>query len=200
MIPALLDIVRKIIAIIIALLLYILPKAFAQVDTVYTPSTDSTRISSTSVPVPVGTLMQQSAPQSSEFTMQKSPWQAMWRSLVLPGFGQYYNEDYWKIPLFVGATGYFVYNIIDNQNKFIEKRDAALQAEQMQSTTVAIVKAEREFYRDKRDQAAFYLLGVYVVGVIDAYVGAHLYDFDVSDEMTLTLRPSLQGLGIRLQW
>lgn len=200
MIPALLDIIRKVIAIIIALLLYLLPKAMAQVDTVYTPLTDSSRIESTDTPVPVGTLMQRSPAQASGFTMTKSPWQALWRSFVLPGFGQYYNEDYWKVPLFVGATGYFVYNIIDNQNKFLEKRDAVISAEQAQSTAVLALKVEREFYRDKRDQAAFYLLGVYVVSIIDAYVGTHLYDFDVGDEMTFTLQPSIHSIGIRVQW
>ena len=41
--------------------------------------------------------------------MTKSPWGAVWRSAVIPGWGQFYNESYWKIPLFAGAIGGLVF-------------------------------------------------------------------------------------------
>lgn len=203
MIPAILNFIRKIIAIIVALLLYLLPKAFAQVDTTRPPQSvaDSTTVDSVNVPVPIGSITENTAPAAPGFTMKKSPWQAMWRSLLLPGFGQYYNEQYWKVPLFAGATGYLVYSIIDNQNRFIDRRDAVIAAEAAGQPS-STLKVEREFYRDKRDEAAFYLLGVYVISVIDAYVGAHIYDFDVSEDVSgrLLLLPASGGLGLQLRW
>lgn len=203
MIPAILDFIRKLVAIIIALLLYLLPKAFAQVEPVRPPMTvtDSTTVDSVSTPVPIGSLTDKTTPPASGFVMTKSPWQAMWRSLVVPGFGQYYNEQYWKVPLFVGATGYLVYNIIDNQNKFIDKRAAVLAADAAGKPS-STLKVEREFYRDKRDEAAFYLLGVYVISVIDAYVGAHIYDFDVGEDVSarLLLLPASGGIGLQMRW
>ena len=42
-------------------------------------------------------------------------------------------------------------------------------------------KSWREYYRDNRDMSAFYLLGVYILAAVDAYVVAHLFDFDVSE-------------------
>jgi len=46
------------------------------------------------------------------------------------------------------------------------------------------LKANKEFNRDNRDMMAFYLLGVYIISAVDAYVGAHLYDFNVDDELS----------------
>lgn len=203
MIPVILDFIRKLVAIIIALLLYLLPKAFAQVEPTRIPLsvTDSTTVDSVTAPVPIGSLTDKTAPPASGFVMTKSPWQAMWRSLVLPGYGQYYNEQYWKVPLFVGATGYLVYNIIDNQNRFIDKRAAVIAAD-ANGEPSATLKVEREFYRDKRDEAAFYLLGVYVISIIDAYVGAHIYDFDVDEDVSarLLLLPASGGIGLQMRW
>ena len=202
MIPTILEFIRKIIAFIIALLLYLLPKASAQVDTVQTPRpiSDSTTVDSVATPVPIGTIME-TADSSPGFTMSKSPWQAMWRSMVLPGFGQYYNEHYWKVPLFVGTTGYLVYSIIDNQNKFSDKSDE-LQAAADAGRPTTTLKVEREFYRDSRDEAAFYLLGVYILSIVDAYVGAHLYDFDVGDDLSgeLLLLPVSGRIGLQMRW
>ncbi len=202
MIPTLLELIRKIIAFIIAILLYLLPKAYAQVDTVRTPHTisDSTTIDSVVTPVPIGSIMESSKP-SAGYTMSKSPWQAMWRSMVLPGFGQYYNEDYWKVPLFVGTTGYLVYSIINNQSKFSNKSDEVRAATDA-GKPVTTLKVEREFYRDRRDEAAFYLVGVYIIGIVDAYVGAHLYDFDVGDDLSgeLLLLPASGRIGLQVRW
>ncbi len=202
MIPTILEFIRKLIALIIALLLYLLPRAFAQVDTVQTPRTvqDSTTIDSVATPVPIGSLMESSDP-SPGYTMTKSPWEAMWRSMVVPGFGQYYNEDYWKVPLFVGATGYLVYSIIDNQNKFSDKRNA-VEAAASAGTPTATLKVQREFYRDRRDEAVFYLVGVYIIGIVDAYVGAHLYDFDVGDDLSgeVLLLPVSGRIGLQVRW
>lgn len=202
MIPTILEIIRKIIAFIIALLLYLLPKAYAQVDTVQTPRTarDSTTIDSVTAPVPIGSILESSKPVAG-FTMTRAPWESMWRSMVLPGFGQYHNEDYWKVPLFVGATGYLVYSIIDNQNKFSDKRDA-VEAATREGKATATLKVQREFYRDRRDEAAFYLAAVYIIGIVDAYVGAHLYDFDVGDDLSgkIMLLPASGGIGLQLRW
>ncbi len=60
------------------------------------------------------------------------------------------------------------------------------------------LKLEKEFYRDLRDKDAFYLFGVYIISAIDAYVGAHLYDFNVSDNLSFNISPDLNQ-GVLLQ-
>jgi hypothetical protein len=49
------------------------------------------------------------------------------------------------------------------------------------------MKSLRDFYRDQRDQFYLYAGLVYLINVVDAYVDAHLFDFDVSDKMKLGL-------------
>ena len=43
----------------------------------------------------------------------------------------------------------------------------------------------RDFYHDERDKFAWFLGALYVLNIVDAYAGAHLYDFDVSPELAL---------------
>ena len=65
------------------------------------------------------TSIQDTAKISSDvFIMQKSPWGAVARSAILPGWGQIYNEAYWKVPVVWGIMGWFAYSWIDNNNKY----------------------------------------------------------------------------------
>lgn len=112
----------------------------------------------------------------SVFVMQKSPWGAVVRSAIIPGFGQFYNESYWKIPVIWGVGALFfsgwVYNnnlYKDNKNLFIEKGEE-------------IYKLRRDFYRDQRDNFTIYLVLLYILNLVDAYVDAHLYDFNVEED------------------
>ena len=123
---------------------------------------------------------------SRKFVMKKSPWTAVALSAVLPGLGQFYNESYWKIPIIAAVGGYFGFEIIRNNNKFLEYRDKY--AESQNDTLFGanpIYKDFREFYRDQRDQFIIYFGLLYLVNLFDAYVDAHLYDFDVSDEVKI---------------
>ncbi|MFN3693677.1 MAG: DUF5683 domain-containing protein, partial [Ignavibacterium sp.] len=52
------------------------------------------------------------------FQMTKSPWGAVARSAIIPGWGQFYNESYWKIPVIWGTAAWFVYNWIDNDRLY----------------------------------------------------------------------------------
>jgi hypothetical protein len=140
------------------------------------------------------------------FTMTKSPLLAFGLSII-PGAGQIYVGSYWKAPLLLGgacALAYSVYyfnrNYQDTYNKYEEinsKHDPA------NNNTLDSIRLYREFYRDNRDMSAFYLLGVYIIAAVDAYVGAHLYDFNVSDNFTFMLAPDPR-FGVRanfyLKW
>jgi len=121
--------------------------------------------------------------QSTKFKMKKSPLVAVMLSAVLPGAGQFYNKSYWKIPIIAGLVGYFGYEYINNNNKFKDYRD------QYDATITPSnpfgdenLKTLREFYRNQRDDFVWYFIIVYVVNLVDAYVDAHLFDFDVKEE------------------
>jgi hypothetical protein len=118
--------------------------------------------------------------------MTKSPSGAIWRSLAIPGWGQIYVESYWKAPLFFVGSATLVYFIFDNHNKYSNNSDRLVNMK-TDDPNYEITKLRRDFYLDNRDMSAFYLLGVYILAAVDAYVGAHLYDFEVEDKLSLNL-------------
>jgi hypothetical protein len=114
-----------------------------------------------------------------KFIMQKSPTGAMIRSIILPGFGQYYNESYWKIPVIWGFLGYFGYKAIDNNRLYNEY--AGIVALQTNADLKTHYTTIRDFYRDNRDSFIVYMALTYLLNIVDSFVDAHLFDFDVSD-------------------
>lgn len=120
------------------------------------------------------------------FVMKKNPWKAVAYSAILPGSGQFYNESYWKIPIIAGLGGYFGYEIVKNNNKFLDYKNQFINSQTQQNPSGdERLKTLREFYRDQRDDFIIYSVILYVVNLIDAYVDAQLYDFDVSDKIKL---------------
>ena len=115
---------------------------------------------------------------SEQFVMQKSPWGAVLRSAIIPGWGQIYNESYWKVPVVWGTMGWFVYVWIDNNNKYKDYKNLYLQ---YGTNSNYDYKKARDFYRDQRDQFAIYMVLTYFLNLVDAYVDAHLFDFSVEE-------------------
>jgi len=123
---------------------------------------------------------------STKFKMKKDPWKAVLYSAILPGAGQFYNKSYWKIPIIAGVGGYFVYEIIKNNNKYRDFRDQYINSQTPQNPQGDLrLKDLREFYSDQRDDFIIYSVILHVVNMIDAYVDAQLYDFDVSDKIRI---------------
>ncbi|MEO8665487.1 MAG: DUF5683 domain-containing protein [Ignavibacteria bacterium] len=122
------------------------------------------------------------------FKMKKSPWKAVTYSAILPGAGQFYNESYWKIPVIAGLGGYFVYEWIRNNNTYLDYKEQYINSQTPENPSGNLqLQTLREFYRDQRDNFIIYSVILYVVNLIDAYVDAQLYDFDVSDNIRLGL-------------
>jgi len=109
------------------------------------------------------------------FQMQKSPWGAVGRSAILPGWGQYYDENYWHIPVIWGLLGWFGSQWILNNNNYKTYRDEFIETEDNND------KLKRDFYRDQRDQFTIYIAITYLLNLVDAYVGSHLFDFSVEE-------------------
>jgi hypothetical protein len=111
------------------------------------------------------------------FVMSKSPWGAVARSAVIPGWGQFYNESYWKIPVIWGTAAWFVYNWVDNNNLYNDYKSL------YQSSESEYYRRLRNFYRDQRDKFTIYLGLLYLLNLVDAYVDAHLFDFNVNENV-----------------
>lgn len=109
------------------------------------------------------------------FIMSKSPWGAVARSAVIPGWGQFYNESYWKIPVIWGTAAWFIYNWVDNNHLYNEYKSL------YQTSELEYYRRLRNFYRDQRDKFSIYLGLLYLINLVDAYVDAHLFDFNVNE-------------------
>ncbi len=132
---------------------------------------------------------------ATDLQESKSPTVATIKSAILPGWGQYYVESYFKSALFFGAEATFIYLIIDNHSKYTSARDEyeAAKANGEDSFLISRLESTMNAHHNNRDQTAFYMLGIHVLSAIDAYVGAHLFEFDVTDEIKLGHCPNQFG-------
>ena len=107
------------------------------------------------------------------------------------GWGQIYNQSYWKAPIVWGFTAWFVGNWVYNNNKYTTNRNYYLAnqyilndktASTARQSELSRAKRFRDFYRDQRDLFAIYLGITYVLNLVDAYVDAHMFDFTVKED------------------
>lgn len=133
------------------------------------------------------------------------------RSAVLPGWGQIYNKKAWKAPIIWGGMGACVYFINDNLTQ-VDLYKTALIAEgdsdpnTINDTGYTQSQLENllETYTRWRDLSFMTLGVVYLLNVVDAHVDAHLFYFDVGDDLTVGWQPSFvvgsrtPGIGVSL--
>jgi hypothetical protein len=135
---------------------------------------------------------------------------------LIPGGGQIYNQKYWKVPVVYVGFGALAYSTLMNQQYYDEVRLAYLQRinkEPVTNPEYANVPTEmlfglREYYRKNRDLSVIGLFGLYAFNLIDAAVDAHLREFDVTDKLSLQLKPVYQmglagnysGLNLRIRF
>ncbi len=141
------------------------------------------------------------------------------RSALIPGWGQAYNREYWKIPLVYGVlaipTGLYFYN-----NNFYKKTKFAYEARfkeaagdssdvanidpQLKNLGITSLQSYRNAFRRDRDYSILWFLLAWGLQVADATVFAHLNQFDVSNDLTMEVTPVFNpltrtpGLGLTL--
>ncbi len=129
---------------------------------------------------------QEAPPESLGYVGTRSPALATVLSTIAPGAGQIYAERYWTIPVIWGFGYWFVRNYIQLDRKYNEWSSAytlSLQQGIYAGSGDPYIKSLRDFYHNERDRFAFYLALTYVLNIVDAYVGASLYGFDVGEDL-----------------
>lgn len=134
-----------------------------------------------------------------------SPFKASIMSTALPGLGQIYNGKWWKVPIIYGGFGGLIYSSVINDVRRREFLNAYIARVDDDPNTVdtqfegqysdANLRELSEFYQRNRDLSIIFTGVLYALNIIDASVDAHLKDFDVSDDLTLKVRPSMQPMG-----
>tara|TARA_R110001592_G_scaffold109210_2_gene304720 strand:- start:1536 stop:2060 length:525 start_codon:yes stop_codon:yes gene_type:complete len=122
-----------------------------------------------------------------------SPAKAAFYSAVLPGLGQAYNKKYWKIPLVYGALGTGIYFYVTNKKDYDRYRDAYKRRlagfsddEFNGRVTLDGLQRAQKFYRKNKEVALLVTIGIYALNIIDANVDAHLLQYNVDENLTLS--------------
>jgi Family of unknown function (DUF5683) len=126
----------------------------------------------------------------SVFVMQKSPWGAVLRSAIIPGWGQIYNQSYIKAPIIWGGIFALVLGWRFYNSRYKSYKDLYNQTSYTPYLNV------RDFYHNQRDLFSIYIGIVYVLNLVDAYVDAELFDFNVQEDY----RTHQTMLGIKLNF
>lgn len=115
-------------------------------------------------------------------------------SVLLPGLGQAYNGEYWKIPIYVGglaAAGHFcaLFNtqFVRFRNIYIESVNEGYDG----PITSEVAKYYRDLYRRYRDYSIVAIAAVYLLQIIDANVFSYMHDFNVNDNLAMTVSPAV---------
>jgi Family of unknown function (DUF5683) len=118
----------------------------------------------------------------------KSPTRALMYALVLPGLGQAYNGKYWKMPIVWASLGVAGYAIVFNTGQYEEATINFILDESQDN--------ERILNGWKRNMELSYIVTILIYGlqVLDAYVDANLSNWDVNDNLSMGISPSLQPM------
>jgi len=140
----------------------------------------------------------------------QSPRKAAILSATLPGLGQVYNKKYWKIPIIYAGLLTSVYYINDNNVEYKRYKNAYLRrldnnpdnddfVGEYSNGDLLILK---DFYRRNREVSILCFIGTYIINVLDASVDAHLFDYDISEDISLQITPTstanFNGLSLTL--
>lgn len=137
-------------------------------------------------------------PVIMEKVEQHSPRKATILSAVLPGAGQIYNKKYWKLPILYGGFAAVGYAIHWNQDRYITYKDAlAIRIDGNEETidnfeeiySEENLRTLKDFYRRNRDLSIIIGGIVYVLNILDAHIDAHLFYFDVTDDLGMKISP-----------
>ncbi len=160
------------------------------------------------------------AKKDSAIKQKHIPRIATRRSAMIPGWGQAYNREYWKIPLVYGALAIPTFTFFDNNNYYkmckfaydavyaatVGNSNGIKDSSQLQFIDSKVRRTDgtllglsdyqnyRNTFRKNRDYSIFWFIILWGVNVADATVFAHLKDFDVSNDLTMHLQPNLNPI------
>lgn len=127
-----------------------------------------------------------------------SPRKAIILSAVVPGLGQAYNKKYWKIPIVYAGLGVGVYFLQDNlrevktfKQHYRNATDDDPNTFNTSGFSTGALQEKINQHKKWRDYSYLGLVAVYLLNIIDANVDAHLFNFDVSEDLSMSVMPSL---------
>ena len=128
-----------------------------------------------------------------------TPSRAAFYSAVVPGLGQIYLGKAWKLPLVYGAIGASVYGYVYNQKELdryrtaYKKRNSGYADDEFIKLIPDKIKLLEgmKFHKNYRDMSFLFILGTYMLNILEANVSAHLMQFNVRDN--LSVKPKFES-------
>jgi hypothetical protein len=132
---------------------------------------------------------------------KRSPTGALWRSFAVPGWGQFYNGEYLKAGGIIAAQAGTLYMAVDN---YLVARKYKREAREAPTEELKREKlAKHNEYIIETEFWGWLFVGILTFSMMDAYVDAHLADWDVSDlpadkEAQSRVQVGPNGLGVNI--
>ena len=138
---------------------------------------------------------------------EPNPKKAGLYSAILPGAGQFYNRQYWKLPLVAAIMGGTTYLIVQNNTEYRKWRKIYVgrlgydpNTTDNEKYSTESIKQQQDAAKRQLDMAVLYTALGYMVQVMDAVASAHLKNFDISRDISMQFKPMVHtnGLGFGL--
>lgn len=126
------------------------------------------------------------------------PGRATLLSILLPGAGQIYNKEYWKVPLYQGGIVLATHFVITNNTNYVRYRNIYIESTEpgyQGPITSDVALYYRNTYRRLRDYSIVAVAAVYLLQVIDANVFAFMGNFEMNDDITMQVGPAVVPYG-----
>lgn len=180
--------------------------AFSQTDSIQQPMNERDSV----IHIKQGTLLEMSRGgnplpnpntgiASKTVVEEHSPKKAILLSLI-PGAGQIYNHQAWKVPIFYGlfgGLGYFMYSSYSNMSMFKTEylhrvnNNGERVLEDYKNYPDNSIYNYYQSYNQRFQLSIVLTVVVYGLNLVDAYVFGHLFDFQIDDNLSMSLQPSM---------
>jgi hypothetical protein len=148
----------------------------------------------------------------STSTFKPDAQKAVWLATIVPGLGQIYNRQYWKLPIIYAGTLGLVYGITWNDRMYVDYRKGYVDIMDKNPSSnyyeyllpegvvldntnkdyyTRIIKTKLDTYRRNRDLCIIATAVLYLLSIVDAYVDAQLFDYDISPDLSLQVAPTV---------
>lgn len=174
--------------------------SFAQTDTI--PAADT---------IALDTNTQVKKPSKTKpYNFRKSfkedyphPKTATYAALLIPGAGQIYNKDWWKVPIVWAAYGAIGYSIYFNYNEYQSYNQRVIEYLKdpmaMPDVNIGVLRNNRDVFRKNLEYSYLGAVLIHLLSATEAFVAAHLQKFDISEDLSLRITPQIQAYPENLQ-
>lgn len=117
-------------------------------------------------------------------------------SILVPGLGQIYNREYWKVPIYIGGMAAGLHYYFTFSKSFERFRNIYIEASSADSSYDGPFTADqalyyRNIYRRYRDYSLLATAAVYLLQIIDANVFSYMHGFEVNDDISMKVGPAV---------